>query len=147
MVGSRPRTRRRKSRMVALQVLYEYDTVGHSLDSCLEHRLRESRLSQEGRAFIMELVMGVHEHQKAIDASIEALATDRPIGQLAAVDRNILRLAIWEIGFGKTAPPRAAANEAVELAKFFGGEGSPRFVNGVLGSYIARIEPDETKTT
>ncbi len=147
MVGSKPRTRRRKSRMVALQVLYEYDTVGHSLDSCLEHRLRESRLSQEGRAFIIELVLGVHEHQQVIDASIEALAPDRPIGQLATIDRNILRLAIWEMGFGKTAPPKAAANEAVELAKAFGGESSPRFVNGVLGSYIASIEPDKTKVT
>ena len=136
MVASRFLSSRRRSRIAALQVLYEHDAAGHTLASCIERQLQVSRLSEEGNAFTAELVHGVDEHLGEIDAIIKELAPTRPVKQLATVDRNLLRLLIYEINYGKTAPLKALANEAVELAKAFGGDNSPKFINGVLGSLL-----------
>ncbi|MBI2912773.1 MAG: transcription antitermination factor NusB [Chloroflexi bacterium] len=126
--------KRRKGRILALQALFELDTVGHSPDDTIARLLDESAVSAEAEAFARELVQGVLASRDRIDEVIRKTATSWPLEQVAAIDRNILRLAIYEIVIDNRVPMRAAINEAVELAKQFGGETSPRFVNGVLGS-------------
>ena len=96
--------------------------------------LEETPTSQETESFARELVQGVLENWGRIDEIIRKTAPAWPLQQVAAIDRNILRLAIYEILIDNRVPVRAAINEAVELAKEFGGESSPKFINGVLGS-------------
>jgi N utilization substance protein B len=133
---------RRKARTMALQVLYEVDSVGHEAEAALEHRLTGENLPEESIAFARELVSGVIASKADIDESIRRFAPAWPVAQINAVDRNILRLAIFEILFAKKVPVKVAINEAVELAKRFGGDNSPRFVNGVLGS-VSGLLADE----
>lgn len=125
---------RRKSRVVALQTLYEADLSDHDPLEALARRAEEAELTPEQVAFARTLVEGVMEHREAIDDVIGQAATQWPVDQLSAIDRNILRLAIREILMNNGAPIRAAINEAVELAKTYGSDSSARFVNGVLGS-------------
>jgi N utilization substance protein B len=125
---------RRRARILALQVLYEIDSVAHEAEAALEHRLSGERMLEEGANFARELVSGVIAEKAAIDENIHRFAPAWPVAQINTVDRNILRLAIFEILFAKKVPVKVAINEAVELAKRFGGDNSPRFVNGVLGS-------------
>ncbi len=123
--------------MVALQVLYEYDTTGHPAEEVLARQARERRLSEQVRAFASELVQGVLSHLAEIDRKIEQVASPEwSLPQMAKVDKNILRLAIFEILYNNTVPARSAINEAVVLAKTFGSENSARFVNGVLGAVM-----------
>ncbi len=110
------------------------DTVGHSPEAALERVLDAEGASEEVRAYTSELVHGVAENRDSIDDTIRKTAPAWPLDQIAVVDRNILRLAIYEILIDNKVPMRAAINEAVELAKQYGGESSPKFVNGVLGS-------------
>ena len=126
--------KRRKARVLALQALFELDTVGHPPDQTIARLLEETAASGEAEAFARELVQGVLANRDRIDEVIRKTAPTWPLEQVAAIDRNILRLAIYEILIDNSVPMRAAINEAVELAKQFGGETSPRFVNGVLGS-------------
>jgi N utilization substance protein B len=137
--GKRPPLRR-GARLLALQALYESDAVGHPVELCLSRLAEESPLPETGRAFARELVQGVMNHLSEIDSVIRRLAPSWPVEQLAIVDRNILRLAIFELLFDSKTPPKAAINEAVELAKLFGSESSPKFVNGVLGSVMEEVE-------
>ena len=125
---------RRKARIVALKALYEMDTVAHQPEDILARLLEEADAPPDVEAFARELVAGVREHQEEIDEVIRQKAPAWPLEQVAVVDRNILRLAIFEILLDNRVPVRAAINEAVELAKAFGGESSPKFVNGVLGA-------------
>ncbi len=125
---------RRKARILALQALYETDSVGHEAVVALSRILASEKLSEEGGAFAGELVRGVINNKEEIDQSIQRYAPAWPVEQIPTVDRNILRLAIFEILFDKKVPVKVAINEAVELAKRFGGDTSPRFINGVLGS-------------
>jgi N utilization substance protein B len=125
---------RRKSRIIALKALYEIDTVAHQPQDILARLLEEAVAPPDVEAFARELVTGVLEHQGEIDEVIRQKAPAWPLEQVAVVDRNILRLAIFEILLDNRVPVRAAINEAVELAKAFGGESSPKFVNGVLGA-------------
>jgi N utilization substance protein B len=125
---------RRKARTLALQALYETDSVGHEAVLALNRLVASERLSEEGGVFAGELVRGVIHNKEEIDQSIRRYAPAWPVEQIPTVDRNILRLAIFEILFDKRVPVKVAINEAVELAKRFGGDNSPRFVNGVLGS-------------
>lgn len=127
-------SKRRQARILALKALYEIDTVGHDAQATLERLLAEEPLPADAADFARELVDGVLSHRRQIDAVIVKTAPAWPLDQVAVVDRNILRLAIYEILIDNRVPMRAAINEAVELAKFFGGEASPKFVNGVLGS-------------
>ena len=129
---------RRRARILALQALFEVDTAHHQPDASIRGRLEESPIPPEGEIFCRELLYGVLEHQLVLDAMIQRFAPEWPIAQMAPVDRNILRLAAYEIVFEKGVPPKVAINEAVELAKTFGGDSSPRFVNGVLGTLLAR---------
>lgn len=130
---------RRKARILALQALYETDSVGHEAVIALNRLLASEKLSEEGNAFADELVRGVIYNREEIDQKIRCYAPAWPLEQIPTVDRNILRLAIWEILFDKKVPIKAAINEAVELAKRFGGDNSPRFVNGVLGSVSSLV--------
>ena len=125
---------RRKARIIALKALYEMDTVAHQPQDILERLLEEAAAPPAVEAFTRELVTGVMAHVGEIDDVIRQKAPAWPLEQVAVVDRNILRLAIFEILLDNRVPVRAAINEAVELAKAFGGESSPKFVNGVLGA-------------
>ena len=125
---------RRRARTLALQALYEADTAGHSAEEVLARLIAQSRVKTTVADFAGELVAGVLAHRQRIDEVIAEAAPAWPVNQLAAVDRNILRLAILEILINNRTPVRAAINEAVELAKGFGSDNSARFVNGVLGS-------------
>ena len=97
-------------------------------------------LPQEAKSLAQELVQGVTEHRPRLDAVIQEHAPTWPVDQLSALDRNILRIAIFEILMNNETPPKAAINEAVELAKLFGSEGLHRFVNGVLGSVMDTVK-------
>ena len=125
---------RRKARATALQALYELDTTGHEVEAVLTRHLGVAKLSEENHDFVRDLVQGVLRHQKQVDQHIRKFAPAWPLGQLAVVDRNILRLAIFEVLFDNKVSVKVAINEAVELAKRFGGDSSAKFVNGVLGS-------------
>ena len=125
---------RRKSRVAALQALYEADVSHHDPVASLARLCDEEGLTEAQSVFARELLAGVMVQREAIDAIIHRAAPQWPVEQLSAIDRNILRLAIREILMNNGAPIRAAINEAVELAKSFGSDNSAKFVNGVLGS-------------
>ena len=120
--------------MIALQALFELDTVGHPPEETIARHLETAPASREVEQFARELVEGVIANRNKIDQVISETASAWPLDQVAAIDRNILRLAIYEILIDNRVPMRAAINEAVELAKEYGGESSPKFINGVLGS-------------
>jgi len=125
---------RRKARVLALQALYEVDSAGHGAEEVVTRLLAEERLSEENANFTRELVSGVIQNREKIDENIQSFAPAWPIEQIPAVDRNILRLAIFEILLDNKVPIKVAINEAVELGKIFGSDSSSKFVNGVLGS-------------
>ncbi len=129
---------RRRARAAVLQALYELDFTDHEITFALEARFKERPLPGAAEAFARSLAAGVQTYQTYLDSIVGDLAPEWPIDQIAAVDRNVLRVAIYELLFEPDIPPKVAINEAVELAKMFGGESSPRFVNGVLGSLVAR---------
>lgn len=129
MIGAR-----RKSRAVALQALYEIDATGHNLEKVTGDLLDKEKLAEENAGFTLELVRGVIQNEEKIDQNIRSFAPAWPLEQLAIVDRNILRLAIFEILIDNKVPVKVAINEAVELAKAFGSDSSSKFINGVLGS-------------
>jgi len=128
---------RRRARALAFQALYEVDSAGHDMEAVINHLLAKERLSEENAAFVHELVSGVIHNKETIDHKIKNFAPAWPIEQIPVVDRNILRLAIFEILLDNKVPVKVAINEAVELAKTFGSDNSPKFVNGVLGSVSA----------
>ncbi len=129
---------RRQARVVAFQTLFEVDAVGHRPETVLAARLEETPLPDEGAQFARELVMGVLARQAELDEMIRAAAPQWPLQQMAKADVSILRLATYELA-SHGAPLKVVINEAVELAKTYGGESSPRFVNGVLGTVAQRI--------
>jgi N utilization substance protein B len=131
---------RRKVRALALKVLYEVDSVGHDVAETLTRFLAEERLSEENTAFARELVSGVVQNREKIDHNIQTFAPAWPVEQIPVVDRNILRLAIFEILLNNKVPVKVVINEAVELAKTFGSENSSKFVNGVLGSVSMLVD-------
>jgi N utilization substance protein B len=127
---------RRGARTVALQVLYEVDSVGHHGEDVCERYVQENHLSTEAASFAIELVKGVLTSRERLDGIISEFAPSWPVAQLLVVDRNLLRLAIYELMLEKTTPPKAVINETVELAKLFGSENSFKFINGVLGTVM-----------
>lgn len=127
---------RRRGRISALQVLYELDTTSHQAGDALANRLTDEPLPPEGEAFTRQLVSGVVRHREALDALIHKYAPAWPVQQIAVIDRNVLRIAIYELSGATGTPPKVAINEAVDLAKLFGSDNSSRFVNGVLGAAI-----------
>jgi N utilization substance protein B len=125
---------RRKARTLALQALYEIDTSGHKADDVTRRLFAEEDLTEENEAFVWDIVSGVIDNKDKLDQSIREHAPAWPVEQLPVIDRNILRLAIFEILIDNKVPVKVAINEAVELAKTFGADRSSKFVNGVLGS-------------
>jgi N utilization substance protein B len=125
---------RRQARIAALQALYELDCTKHKVEETSAHLRAKDTLAPEALDFSEGLVKGVLQHKSEIDALIKKFAPAFPPEQMSITDRNILRLAIFEILFSGKAPVKVAINEAIELAKDFGGDSSPRLVNGVLGS-------------
>jgi N utilization substance protein B len=129
---------RTRARAVALQALYEIDLTGHLPEEVILQRAEAESLDEKMTAFAREIVTGVLSFVSQLDQFIAAHAPEWPLDQVAIVDRNILRIALWEIAISETTPIKVAINEAVELAKIFGSDSAPRFVNGVLGSLAAR---------
>ena len=128
---------RRKARAIVLQALYEVDSAGHGVEEVTERLLAEAEMPEGNSAFVRETVSQVVRNREEIDGTIRKFATAWPVAQIPVIDRNILRLAIFEILFDNRVSVKIAINEAVELAKKFGSDKSPKFVNGVLGSVSA----------
>ena len=125
---------RTRARGLALQVLYEIDLVGHPPVQVLQDRLEEEPFPDELAEFIRQIIFGVLPLREQLDMVIARYASEWPLDQIAAIDRNILRIATWEFAAKRDTPVKVAINEAVELAKAYGSDSAPRFVNGVLGS-------------
>ncbi len=134
-------------RTVALQALFEWDFNNRSedLSAVLERVLEEFAAGADDTDFARELVDGVISHIDEIDVIITETAPEWPIAQITIIDRNVLRLGIFELIFAKKIPPKVAINEAVEMGKRFGGESSGKFVNGVLGTLFKKNFPDEVQ--
>ncbi len=131
---------RRQARRLALQTLFEVDIVSHAPGGVVDEHLAEEYPGEQGAQFLRWLVSGVVNHKTELDAIITKYAPDWPVDQLAIIDRNILRMALFEVGsHDSDTPPKVVINEAVELAKTFGSDSSPRFINGVLGSALDEV--------
>lgn len=131
----KPRT---KARSIALQALYEIDLTGHPIEEVLAARLANTPLEYRLAEFVCKIVRGVHPLCSQLDRYIAEHAPEWPIDQLSFIDRNLLRIALWEFAISGETPIKVAINEAIELAKKFGSDSTPRFVNGVLGSLAVR---------
>jgi N utilization substance protein B len=129
---------RTKARCVALQALYEIDIAGHPPEIVLQSRLEETSFDPLLEEFIKQIVLGVYSIAEILDGFIAENAPDWPLEQVAPIDRNIIRIALWEFAIYKQTPIKVAINEAVELAKIYGTDSTPRFVNGVLGSLSSK---------
>ena len=127
----KPRTR---ARSLALQVLYEVDMANHPPGDIYKLRLEETPLTDELSEFARQIIFGVLPLTHTLDQIIAKYAPEWPLDQIAAIDRNILRMALWEFAVSHDTPVKVAINEAVELAKQYGSDSAPRFVNGVLGA-------------
>lgn len=142
---------RHLGRIVAMQTLYEHDFRGGdgadlALSPILERNLDEFRSNIEDTEFVEDVVAGVQTHQEQIDGIIGPAAPEWPVEQIAKIDKIILRIGVYELMIRREVPPKVAINEAVELAKTFGGENSSKFINGVLGTIYRNsefYEPEE----
>jgi transcription antitermination protein NusB len=130
---------RTKARGIALQSLYEFDLTGHPPALSIEQRLEEETIEDNLKDFSREIINGVVPIIPKLDETIAANAPDWPLDQVATIDRNIIRIALWEFAVERISPVKVAINEAIELAKVYGSDSTPRFVNGVLGSLAARV--------
>jgi N utilization substance protein B len=129
---------RTRARAVALQALYEIDIAGHPPLLVISDRLSDNDLDEKMEEFVSQITLGVWPIVNELDAFIAEHAQEWPLDQVATIDRNILRIALWEFAVSENIPIKVAINEAVELAKAFGSDSSPRFINGVLGSLASR---------
>jgi N utilization substance protein B len=129
-----PTTERSAARRVALQALYELDATDHPVGEVLTHHLDLNPDQRKVRNYIIHLVQGVIRHRDTLDGILQTYAPEWPIHQVAVIDRNILRIALFEMGVDRRIPVGVAIDEAIELAKLFGAENTPRFINGVLGT-------------
>lgn len=142
---------RHLGRIVALQSLYEYEfrinaeDKSASIDEILGRNLERYQDEIEDKAFVSSLINGVLENQEALDNQIRPLAPEWPLEQIARIDRNILRLGLYELLYrADQVPPKVAINEAVELAKAFGSDNSSKFINGVLGTAYRTLVEEST---
>jgi len=143
---------RQIGRSVVLQSLYEWDFHGRNiiLSDLLERNLSDFTLGFDEANFIRPLTIGIESKIVEIDEIIQKAAPEWPVEQIALVDRNILRIGLYELLFAnhKEVPPRVAINESIELAKAYGGSSSSKFINGVLGTIYREIgEPDKKQKT
>lgn len=128
-----------------MQALYEIDLTGHAPGEAIEERLSEENLDKGLAEFVREIVTGVMPITMKLDNLIAQHAPEWPMDQVAVIDRNILRIALWEFAVAGCTPVKVAINEAIELAKMYGSDSTPRFVNGVLGSLAARQQEIKTQ--
>lgn len=129
----KPRTR---ARSLALQALYEIDIINHPPGQVIEERIQEAAMEEALSEFARQIIVGILPLIPRLDILIAKHAPEWPLDQVAIIDRNILRIALWEIAVDQQTPIKVAINEAVELAKVYGSDSTPRFVNGVLGSLV-----------
>lgn len=129
---------RTRARCVALQVLYETDLTDHKPGEVLRQRIEDESLDENMSQFAQEILFGVWPIREELDEFIAEHAPEWPLDQVATIDRNIIRIALWEFAVKAKTPIKVAINEAVEMAKMYGSDSAPRFVNGVLGSLAAR---------
>jgi N utilization substance protein B len=129
---------RTRARCAALQALYEIDIAGHIPEIVIHERIVAQSLDNKMAEFTKHIVFGVWPLREDLDQFISEQAPEWPLDQVAVIDRNILRIALWEFAVSGVTPMKVAINEAVELAKMYGSESAPRFVNGVLGSLASR---------
>ena len=127
---------RTRARCLALQVLYEVDMANHPPAEVFRERLEDTPLSDDLAEFVRQIVFGVFPLIHELDHVIEKYAPEWPLDQIATIDRNILRIAFWEFAVYRETPVKVAINEAVELAKQYGSDSAPRFINGVLGTLV-----------
>jgi N utilization substance protein B len=137
---------RHLARTIAMQTLYEWDFNGKkgNLHELAEHMIAEQGPGLDDPSFVFAILDGIEKNRVEIDAHIVSTAPEWPLDQITIIDRNILRIGIYELLFAKEVPPKVVINEAVELAKHFGGESSGKFINGVLGTLFKKLFPDET---
>jgi transcription antitermination protein NusB len=128
---------RTKARGVALQVLYELDQSDHQPGDIVAQRLADMPMEDRLEKFTEQIIFGVLPMKKVLDELISKHAPEWPFDQVAIIDRNVLRIALWELAFTTDTPVKVIINEAIELGKLFGSDSSPRFINGVLGSLVA----------
>ena len=135
---------RHLARVTAFQALYEADLVGHDPNQVARESCERLGFDEALTGFVCELMTGVRKHQETLDSLLSQAAPRRPVEQLSPVDRAVLRLAILEIILNNASVPyKVAINEAIEIAKRYGSDSSPRFVNGVLGSVTSMVVPAE----
>ena len=139
---------RHLSRSIAMQSLYEWDFSGkkpEALEKIVEKNIKEYGPGLENTDFVWQLIRGVKDNIAQIDKIIEKAAPEWPIDQITIVDRNVLRLGLYELLYSnkEEVPPKVAINEAIELAKTFGGESSGKFINGVLGTVYKEIDNNQ----
>lgn len=137
-------------RTVILQTLYEWDFYNRTVDitKVLERNMREYAPEVDEPEFAWKILKGIAEHLGDIDATIAQRAPEWPLDKIAIIDRNILRIGLWELLYADKAevPSKVAINEAIEMAKNYGGPNSPKFVNGVLGTiYREKFQVEEEK--
>lgn len=139
---------RHLSRSIVMQSLYEWDFFGkkpEALEKIVEKNIKEFGPGLEDTSFVWQLIKGIVEHLPQIDKIIEKAAPEWPIEQISIVDRNVLRIGLYELLYAnkEEVPPKVAINEAIELAKTFGGESSGKFINGVLGTVYKQISEEK----
>jgi transcription antitermination protein NusB len=135
---------RHLSRTIALQTLFEWDFNKRPLDemdAVLDTTIEKFGAGLEDKTFVHQIIYGVRQNLEAIDKLIIAAAPEWPLEQITPIDRNILRIGIFELKYSQDIPPKVAINEAIELAKKFGGESSGKFVNGVMGTIFKNMDP------
>jgi transcription antitermination protein NusB len=143
---------RHLGRIIALQSLFEWDFHAGTkeMEPVLQHNLDEFKEKFDDIEFTQQLVAGVLQHLEELNVLIRQYAPEWPLEQITTVDRNVLRIGIYELKFNEEIPPKVAINESIELAKAFGGDSSGKFVNGVLGSIYREMiatgeaPPDES---
>ena len=135
-------------RSITMQTLYEwdfYDKDNKRIDKFIEENIAKFAPDADDKDFVRNSIKGVLDHVADIDKLIEETAPEWPLDQITMVDRNVLRLGIYELAYADDIPPKVAINEAIELAKTFGGKSSGKFVNGVLGTIYRQIDKDADK--
>jgi N utilization substance protein B len=141
---------RHLGRIIALQTLYEQDfrhsaeDASFDLEEVLFRNMARYEATVDDKTFIEELVRGVDAHEQELDEILQPIAPEWPIAQIARMDRIILRIGLYELHFEEGVPSKVVINEAVELAKAFGNENSSKFINGVLGTALRKLQPESS---
>ncbi len=134
---------RRKAREIALQVLYQIDVAETDVREAIELYWNNFEAPENAKEFSTELILGTIEHLEAIDEAIRTCSEHWTLERMAKVDKNILRMAVYELLYCSEIPPKATLNEAIDLGKEYGSENSGSFVNGILDAFYAQMRKDD----